>query len=364
MATTVVSSLIDPEVFGQGVEAKLGDNVKFMAVADIDSSLEGQPGDTISLPKFGYIGAATVVAENGEITPAELTETKVDKKVNKYAKAVQITDEAALSGYGDPVGEAETQVARAIDDATDQGFVSELANAPLEIGCYALNSDVVVDALSLFGEDEEGQKAIFVHAKELASLRKDDDYVKASDIGQDMLLKGATGQVWGCDIINSNRLKGDAERNAYIVKPGALSLINKRGIFVEIGREELYQRSNIVASAHRVPMLKDDSKVVKIRIFESLEAITSGITSVAGTSATNGTILKIDEPAPIGFKWKYKLGTADVTPTFGTAVTSYTDYVSDTTEIAASTNTKASVVLVDKDNKPVKYANVTLVKKA
>ena len=78
--------------------------------------------------------------------------------------------------------------------------------------------------------------------------------------------------------------------------------------------------------------------------------------------------LAVETPAaPINTKWVYKLGSSDVTPTWGTAVTGYTD-LTNGADIAASTNTKASVVLVFKDgadaDKPIDYQNVTLVKHA
>ena len=89
------------------------------------------------------------------------------------------------------------------------------------------------------------------------------------------------------------------------------------------------------------------------------------VTSTVGATATNDTFIGISEAAPVNTKWVYKLGSSDVTPTFGTALSGYTDWVSGATEIAASTSTKASVCLVwAADSKPLKYANVTLVKKA
>ena len=176
------------------------------------------------------------------------------------------------------------------------------------------------------------------------------------------------GELFGCQLLPANKIKKDTvngEIRRYIVKPGALKLINKRGVMMEVEREAEYQRQTAYATQHYTTYLYDESKVVMIRQFTELKTLAeTDIVSTAGTAASDGTFLDITKGAPVGMKWVYKLGTADVTAAFGTALSGYTDWVSKTTEIAASTSTKAHVALVDSANKPVKDLNVTLVKKA
>lgn len=91
----------------------------------------------------------------------------------------------------------------------------------------------------------------------------------------------------------------------------------------------------------------------------------NAIYSVAGPTTSNSTCIVINTPAPTGTKWVYKLGTSNVTPTEGTAVASTTDWVSSTTSISASSNTKAYVSLVfSSTGIPIEYTNITLVKHA
>lgn len=363
MAVTKKANLVIPEVLADAIRDKLTDNSVFAPLAEIDATLENKgEGDTITVPKYSYIGAAGDVAEGADIGTVALQEGKVTKTVKKIGKGVGITDEAMLSAHGDPVEEAAYQLAKSIDDKTDADFLTELAGisyARKYISTGNLSSDLIVDALEIFGEDEQGVKALTVCPSDLGALRKDDDFIKASDIGSEQVIKGATGEIWGCQIINTNRLK--ATGDAYIIKPGALVDVVEDGVLVEPERHANTRTTDYYASRLAVPYLKDESKVVKIEKRSSVKAV-DVCTSVAGES-TNGTILTVPV-APANCKWVYKLGSTDVTPTWGTAVTSYTDLVSGT-EIAASTNTKASVVLVFKaDDKPVDYQNVTLVKKA
>lgn len=363
MATTVKSNVIIPEVLAGYVQDKLTNNSVFAPLAEIDNTLEDRgEGDSIKLPKYAYIGAASSVAETGDIGTTNLVATSVTKTVAKIGKGVAISDEAMLSAFGSPAEEAGKQLALAIDDKTDTDCLTELATltpARSLIVTTDLTSDTLVDALAIFGEDEQGAKVLYANAKSVANLRKDDDFIKASDIGSEQVIKGSTGEIWGCQIINTNRLASSSD--SYIVKPGALRLINQREIFVEPSRDAAHQITNYYASKLYVPYLQDESKVVKITKRSSVKEVDT-VTSVAGTAS--GDTQLTAPAAPANCKWVYKLGTTDVTPTWGTAVTSYTD-LENGADIAASTNTKASVILVFKDdNKPIDYQNVTLVKKA
>lgn len=363
MAVTMKANVIIPEVLAGAIRDKLTDNSVFAPLAEVDNTLEAKgEGDTITLTKFAYIGSAADVAEGADIGVTNLSEGKVTKTVKKIGKGVAITDEALLSAHSDCAEEAATQLAKSIDDKTDADFLTELAGisyARKYIATSDISSDMIVDALEIFGEDEQGVKALVVSPKNLGALRKDDDYIKASDIGSEQVIKGATGEIWGCQILNTNRLK--TTNDAYIVKPGALVDVVEDNVLVEPERHPNTRTTDWYASRLAVPYLKDESKAVKIERRSSVKAVTVA-TSVAGTAS--GDTQLIVPAAPINCKWVYKLGTSDVTPTWGTAVTGYTDLTSGA-DIAASTNTKASVVLVFKaDDKPVDYQNVTLVKKA
>ena len=112
--TTNLAQLLDPQVIGEFLDVKLIDAIKLSPLVEIDRTLEGVPGSKLTLPKFGYIGDASDLAEGGELTFDQLTETTVEVAVKKVAKGVKITDEAVLSGYGDPVNEIGKQLLMAV----------------------------------------------------------------------------------------------------------------------------------------------------------------------------------------------------------------------------------------------------------
>ena len=366
MTVTTKSLLVIPEVMKQMVEEKLTDFMVFLPIASIDDTLVGRPGDTLTFPAFGYIGDAETILENGEIVPVPLSTTVRQATVAKTGRGVQLTDEAVLSGMGDPMGEGASQIALSIDNKADRDILARLktVSAVRQYGFSdAFSVDHVADALAIFGEDEAGDKALFINASDKAILRKSDDYIKTTDIGQAMMLKGTVGELFGCYLIISNRITADAngEMWRYIVKPGAVNLIKKRDVMIEPEREAKFQRTNVFGTMHYTTFLYNESKIVALRQFTAVNTITTVI-STAGAVA-NGTLLAVPEVAPVGYKWVYKLSSANVTPDFSTALSGYTDW-SDA-EIAASTNIKASVALVKTaDSKPVKHQNVTLVKGA
>ena len=368
---TLTSDLIIPEVLAPMINEKLTDNMVFFPIVSYDDTLVGAPGDTISFPSYAYIGDADDVDENGLITSVNLSQSSVDKKVKKTAKAVGITDESVLSAYGNPLDEASAQIALAIDNKADNDVLAELAtvSASRQFGYTApFSYDNVADALAIFGEDENGPKALYITATDKATLRKSDDYIKATDLGQEMILRGTVAGILGCSIIVSNKIQNDTtsgELWRYIVKPGAIKIIRKRSVMLEIDREADYQRNTVYGTYHYVAYLYNEDLMVAMREFTQLNTDTA-ITSVAGTTATNDTKLIIPTSAPVGYKWVYKLGTSAVTTlVFGTAVSGYTDWVSASTEIAGASNTLAHVVMVNEtDNKPVSQQSVTLVKKA
>lgn len=372
---TLKANLVIPEVIADLVETKLGDNITLLPLAEEDNTLVGQPGDTLKFPAFKYIGKAAVVNENGQIVTGKLEAGTVQATVHKYAKGISITDEARLSGHGDPMGEAAKQLARAIDQGVDDELFSVLNSVGVSRKHIntTISADNIADALVLFGEDLTGDKVLLTDAAGFAALRKDGDYIRASDLGQRMITDEVVGEVWGCQILISNKIKTDTtvkEKNHFIVKPGALRLVNKRGTQVEVQREADYMRDNVFASKHCAAYLYDASKVVALTQFTGLQALTaaSGIESVVGTTAQNDTYIVIPDEmaAPAGYKWVYKLDTsASNIGVFDTALSGTTDWTSSDTEIAAGANTKAHVVLVNAtDNKPVKTITLTIVKKA
>lgn len=126
---TKITNLFDPEVLADMLNEQTGKHIKFAPLADVDKTLEGTPGDTLTVPQWNYIGDAAEVAEGAAIPVEQLGHTTTKMKVKKAAKGVEITDEALLSGYGDPKGTAVRQLAKSIDQKVDQDVLEAARTA-------------------------------------------------------------------------------------------------------------------------------------------------------------------------------------------------------------------------------------------
>lgn len=265
---TKLANLFNPEVVADMINAKLTDAMRFAPLARIDTTLVGRPGNTVTLPSYAYIGDAATVGEGDDIAIAQLTESTTTATVHKIGKGVQVTDEALLSGYGDPAGEIVKQLRTSIASQVDNEVLAVLAGISGNMAYTAtgatLATDDVADALVKYGEDIEGEKVLVVSPEDYAVIRKADDWCPASEIGASLIIEGAVGKVHGCQVVISNKLRG--KKAAYIVKPGALAIYMKRDVMVETDRDIINKSTVVTADKHFVVYLYDASKAIKISL--------------------------------------------------------------------------------------------------
>lgn len=266
---TYLSSLFNPQVVADLIDTKLTDNMVFAPLARLDYTLQGRAGNTVTLPYYSYIGMASSVSEGYDIGIRKLVQSTSSVTIVKYGVAVQLTDEAVLSGYGDPLGEAATQISTSIDDAMDNALLTAMAaNSASEQNYTTSGSTVGIIpadiplALAKYGEDMDGQKALLVtpdfYAKLLAT-----DWVPASEIAGGIRIRGSVGMAYGCQVIVTNRLK--ATDDAYIVKPGSLAVFMKRGAMVESDRDILNQSTVLAGSILCAPYVLNPAGIIHLK---------------------------------------------------------------------------------------------------
>lgn len=271
---TYLSDLFDPQVIADLIDSKLTDNIVFAPLAMVDNTLVGRAGDTVTLPFYSYISAASTVSEGYDIPLTKLAQTTSTVTVVKYGKAIQLTDEAILSGYGDPLGEGTRQLTIAIADAIDNALLAALAANSASEQNYATSGSTVALApediplaLAKFGEDNDERKALLVTPDFYAKLIGQPaatNWIPASEIAADIKIRGALGMAYGCQVIVSNRLK--ASGNLYIVKDKALALFMKRDTLIETDRDILNQSTVVAASKICAPYLLNPKNMIKLSV--------------------------------------------------------------------------------------------------
>ena len=263
---TKLAQLIDPEVMGAFIERKLEAQFKFAPLAVVGHELQGRPGTTLTMPKWGYIGKAEDVAEGEAIPVEKLGQTSTEVSIKKAGKGVEITDEAVLSGLGDPIGEAERQLAESILDKLNYDALQVLLGEGVTHEHTTANSNKVdavefADAVVAFTEDiHEGQVAI-VSPKRYAQLRKDPAWITVNN--GEKFMNGQVGEIMGCSIVVSNSLP---DHKVLIVRAGALGLELKRDLMMEMDRDIIHKTTIITVDKHYITYLKDASKVIRITV--------------------------------------------------------------------------------------------------
>lgn len=279
MATglTKLQNMINPEVMADMISAKLPKKIVVTPFAKVDTTLQGVAGDTITIPAFKYIGDAEDVAEGVAVDTTKLETTSDTATIKKAMKAVDITDEALLSGYGDPLGEINSQLAKSIASKVDEDAMTALLEASLTYDGSAdvLNYAGVVNAIDVFNEEMNSEKVMFVNPHQVSQLRLDPDFVSKDKYSGNVIMTGEIGMIANTRIVPSKRVVLDEDTDTYtcpIVKltndgeteddTAALTIFLKRGVNVESERNTLKRTTAISVDEFYVVALTDESKVV------------------------------------------------------------------------------------------------------
>ena len=260
MAQTKLANLIDPEVFSDLISAELPNKIRFSPLATVNRELVGQPGSTLNFPAWVYIGKASDVAEGEPIPLDEMSQTQKGVQVKKAAKGVEITDEAVLSGLGDPIGEANRQLLMAIADKVDDDLIEAAQEATQTTEDLTTVAGLMA-GINVLGLEDPAQAAVVLNPVDASALLADARAEGAgSDVMANQLISGANFTVLGVQVVPSNKIDEGA---GLLIASGALALVLKRDAQVEAERDIIKKTNIITADEHYAAYLYDATKVVK-----------------------------------------------------------------------------------------------------
>lgn len=272
---TKITNLFDPEVLGDMLNEQTGKHIKFAPLADVDKTLEGTPGDTLTVPQWNYIGDAAEVAEGAAIPVEQLGHTTTKMKVKKAAKGVEITDEALLSGYGDPKGTAVRQLAKSIDQKVDQDVLEAARTATQSVttkkGLKIEDINAAQNVLN--SESDDDVYVLLCNTKYANDLRLEagKDFLSGTQLGAEAFVKGTYGAILNTQIVKSNKLL-DTEAILVLTNKDeedgtkAFKIVSKRDTLLEIERYASKKSTGLFADRHYGAYLQNAKKVVKIAI--------------------------------------------------------------------------------------------------
>lgn len=274
---TRLAQLIDPEVMADMISAKIPQKIVVAPFAKIDSTLVSQPGDTITVPSYGYIGDAEDVPEGVAVTAVKMSTSTKKATVKKAMKAVTLTDEAVLSGYGNPVGEANNQIGLSIAAKVDNDCIDALMTAKViyDGSAKVIDYNGIVDAIDLFDEEVNTEKAMFINPKQVTSLRKDPNFISADKYPGQVMVSGEIGMIANTRIVPTRKVVLDSTSAFYVCpiikieqdmetedETPALTIYLKRDTNVETDRISGSRSTEVSADKIYTAALTNESKAI------------------------------------------------------------------------------------------------------
>lgn len=260
-AQTQASNLINPEVMADAISAKLPQAIRFAPYAKTDDTLVGNPGNTITRPKYGYIGPAEDLQEGVPMDTTQMTMTTSEVTVKEAGKAVEITETAIITNVAGTLAEAENQILLSMRDKIEIDYLAVLNTALLSFTGTPTSPSAILDAIDVFGAEDDLELVLFIHPKDYTKLVK--SLFNVGGTTQEIAVtKGQVAELVGVkDIVKTNRL---TEGLSFLQQFGAVEIVNKKKVAVKTGEDILARTHVIAANAHYGVNLYNDNGVVKI----------------------------------------------------------------------------------------------------
>ena len=286
MAVTTMSNMVNPQVMGDMINAKIEALAKITPYAKVDTTLQGVPGDTKTVPSWNYIGDAEDVAEGVEVDLTAMSASTTTFTIKKAMKSVGLTQEAINSGLGNPVGQAESQLAKSIVGKVDNDILEAALTATnIHTTGAVIGYAGIVDAVTKFEDEEDGiEKVMFISPKQEATLLKDPDFVSADKFQAGVAVNGSIGKIAGCWIKKSNKIKAksgvftcpiiklepdSAETEFTEDELPALTIFLKKDTSVDAEFKPRSQTHEITAAKYYGVALTNSAKVVLAKFTET-----------------------------------------------------------------------------------------------
>lgn len=289
---TMTSDFLDPEVLAPIVSNNYQKAMVMMPLADIDRTLVGKPGDTLTMPVWTDQGEAKEVKEGTAIPVTKLSQGSKKVKVVKFGLGHELTDEANLNSVGDAVAHATQDLSNALAQYGDTALLNAALAVNNTLSGVSLDIDGIDAMETAFDTDDKNPAyTIICSPKTKLALNKAvREYTKGSDTGAQLALSGATPTALGASIYATKKMddskilmvyssdrdialakeRADAQANGTLTDKEleeantgrALKWVIKRNLLVETDRDKQKQIDKIFATQIAAPYVQNASKVL------------------------------------------------------------------------------------------------------
>lgn len=277
MANTVNTNIIVPEVYATLVREKIEGRVVVAQTAKVIGELQNQPGETINIPAWSYIGDAEDIAVGTAMSATKMKQTKKSATVKMVASpAVSVNDYDDAVGLGSALDEAAKQQAIAMARKVDTDCIDAALTSPLK-SAIATKDEITFDemnlALGLYGDDANAEDfaCIVAHSKFIPSFLKMDGFVSKEKTftadNSGVMTNNVLGYFRGIAIVISDKCYDTTHTESFIlvIKKDSIGIVPKEQPFVEVARDASTRTNTIYCSDYYAVTLIDEGGVVVVK---------------------------------------------------------------------------------------------------
>lgn len=274
MANTINQNIIVPEVYASLVREKVAGKCKVAQFLVNLGDLHGKVGETLTMPKWAYIGDGKDWDINTPMDVTQMKQTSTQATVKAIqAPAVKVADYDDEVALGNAIEEAASQQALGVARKYDTDAIACALESPLKYKLATKNTVTqteLIAMLGLYGDDRDSADfdAIVVHSSFAPSFYAMDMFVK-SDLtmtkeGNGIAVNGIIGTFLNIPVVLSDRLYDATNQEGFILmmKKNAISIIPKENPFAETSRDASLRQTTIYLSQFYAMALTDDEAIV------------------------------------------------------------------------------------------------------
>lgn len=257
MAMTKAEDLINPEVMADVIGAQLEKQIRFAPYAKIDNTLVGIAGDTITRPRYAYIGPAEDLVEGVPMDTSKLSMTTGTVTVKEAGKAVEVTETAILTNVDGTLGEAERQIGLSIADKLEIDYLETMATTALKLAKVPTVAENIIDAIALFNDEDVDEYILYINSADYTELNK------SMIVGNTFIDMAQLAELLGLKaIVRTNRVEVGT---AYVQKQGAVEIVYKKKPSVDKDKDILARTFVLAGNTFYATNLYNEGGVVEIK---------------------------------------------------------------------------------------------------
>lgn len=242
------------------IEAKATDllatSINARNLMTVDNTLAEGEGLTKVINVYSYTGAVEKLADGAKnSTRGALAFEPKEYKVQRAQHTFDYTDSQYMTDHN--VVDMSLKYGNDIlTNEMTKDFYAECAKCSKSVP-GAISYDVIVDAISEVGLENESNLFVVIPNEWKAAIRKDEDYKNAR--AGEVVYSGQVGVIGGIPVVASK-----ATNKAYVMTNEAVKLFMKKDVEVEQDRDIETKTNTVVLSTYYICALVDDGKICRI----------------------------------------------------------------------------------------------------